>query len=67
MEEKKEPEKLEIQSKINKSEDSEKELLWCEQFKEYVDRKKGCQHPKGYCPYRKQCILYLSLKFKDFD
>jgi len=48
-------------------ENIEEELLWCEKFKEYVDRKKGCQHPKGYCPYRNQCILYLSLKFKDFD
>lgn len=45
---------------------SEEELLWCEQFKEYISIKKGCQHPKGYCPYRKQCILYLSLKLKDF-
>jgi len=44
----------------------EEELLWCEQFKEYISIKKGCQHPKGYCPYRKQCILYLSLKLKDF-
>jgi tRNA A37 methylthiotransferase MiaB len=54
----------------NKKEQHEKkekeEKLWCEHYKEYVNVKEGCRHRDGYCPYRKQCILYLSAKFKDF-
>jgi tRNA A37 methylthiotransferase MiaB len=52
--------------KEQKKKDQEEELIWCEHFKEYISIKEGCKHPQGYCPYRSQCILYLSSKFKDF-
>lgn len=47
-------------------EEKEEEKPFCEKYKEYVSIKEGCKHPKEYCQFRKQCLLYFKSKFKDF-
>lgn len=49
-----------------KMKEKEEERLFCEKYKEYVSVKEGCKHPKEYCQFRKQCLLYFKSKFKDF-
>jgi len=55
-----------MQNKKPSSAPQKTEKLWCEHFKEYVRVEQGCKHPKGYCPHRSKCLLYLKDKFKDF-
>jgi hypothetical protein len=40
--------------------------LFCEKYKEWVDEGEGCRHKSDYCQFRKQCLIYLKEKFKDF-
>ena len=44
----------------------EEEKLFCEKYKEWVLVEIGCKHPKEYCQFRKQCLLYFKSKFRDF-
>ncbi len=57
---------MEEEKKEEEKKEKEEEKLWCEHYREYVSIEEGCRHPNGYCPYRKQCVLYLSSKLKDF-
>jgi len=49
-----------------RKEEKEGEKLFCEKYKEWVLAEIGCKHPKEYCQFRKQCLLYFRSKFKDF-
>jgi hypothetical protein len=40
--------------------------LFCEKYKEWVDEGEGCRHKSDYCQFRKQCLIYLKEKFKNF-
>jgi len=44
----------------------EENKLFCEKYKEWVDEGEGCRHKSDYCQFRKQCLIYLKEKFKDF-
>lgn len=47
------------------SEKEEKQRLYCEKYREWILIELGCKHPKEYCQYRKQCLLYFKSKFRD--
>jgi hypothetical protein len=40
--------------------------LFCEKYIEWVDEDEGCRHKSDYCQFRKQCLIHLKEKFKDF-
>jgi hypothetical protein len=44
----------------------EENKLFCEKYKEWVDEDEGCRHKSDYCQFRKQCLIHLKEKFKDF-
>ncbi|MCC6026135.1 MAG: hypothetical protein LM575_04110 [Caldimicrobium sp.] len=49
-----------------KNANPEENKLFCEKYKEWVDEGEGCRHKSDYCQFRKQCLIYLKEKFKDF-
>jgi hypothetical protein len=40
--------------------------LYCEKYQEWLEKGEGCKHKKEYCQFRKQCIIYINEKYKDF-
>jgi len=55
-----------MESRDNKNEEKNRnEKVWCEKFKEYIELKRGCKNPQGYCPYRDRCMLFISLKMEE--
>ncbi|MFN3504640.1 MAG: hypothetical protein ACK4Y7_00320 [Caldimicrobium sp.] len=49
-----------------KEEKDLEEKACCEKYKEWVLIAIGCKHPKEYCQFRTQCLLYFKSKFRDF-
>jgi len=54
----------EHKSQKNKSDQEEKG--YCAKDGEYRPLKKGCPHPKDYCPHRKACLIHFLSKGDDF-
>lgn len=54
---------------VDKMEEKEKEAkeekLYCEKYREWVLVELGCKHPKEYCQFKKQCLLYFKSKFRE--
>jgi hypothetical protein len=56
----------ENKKKTQENNTDEENKLYCEKYQEWVKEEEGCKHKKEYCQFRKQCLISLREKLKDF-